>query len=449
MYLDQYTENIFIETPPESGITEILVSGTLSPFATWNSGSEKWDYDTGSWNWGNPVSGNLSASSSIIGVKISNIDKSGKNNLNSFKLCKDIAFTVQIGDQNVTVLSNILDKKCFSAYTWFKVNFSLDSEIRNINITFKSGSDDIFLGYDCGEIVPILVSVNPRWTRETLTVFNPIINNVADSVKNSVTRLVELGTVDYLTGQTPEYIWDAEAASGSPEYDSSSISGSGLNGKDANPEDDIAQYPPNGIFKKAFGGSAFDGALRLYHITQNTVTVPASIPDSFYTSVANISGRFLGAKNAYSTRYTGYKQRFTNDNLSIASASSQDCTGSISLPNSGANIIITGQDRPFFTLQTFSGSVFPSDADVTAIESMSLSDMVIEPLKFAAGAFLADLADSGSAIKVKAAGNLPGFGDILYSSDGTYRLTNRYVYVPDLNKTFYTNNYGHISQSFQ
>ena len=561
MELRQYSESLFKNYPPTTmpGGISLLISGSLGSLSTYDVSSSAWIFNTASWDWSidggsNPTTGSLNQQDHVTGIIIGNTDNLGRDNRNNFKLCNKISLTISLGNKSKNYIFPILDKEIKPFYTYFRVDQPLEP-IQGVEVYFMSssqGSDSVYLGYKCFDKTgqPVQVSVEPYWSREETSVFNPIFNNVFANVTSSLARLVEL-----ITETTTFQDYGAGMYDG--EYASSSMTAS-LDGESASAQ------PP---YATIADGGYSPGIYTYYTVQREEPTVPAEMPDSFFTSIANISGRFLGAKNAYSTEYIGYKQRFSNRNLDIAESSTKfdtsvktyerpgsyqvlgsvagnlaesssifgrisgSLSGSFSGTMSGSfdgkidghtvagelvathsigsqtfevsgtvdilvngtfsgqvlstaslavlgtisgsyqertydGVIETEAGRPIYTIQAFTGSVFPQDADVNAIASMSLSVMPFELLGFAPRSIY--IAPTGSVVgvsysdgnyeqvsesfarryvRIEKPGDLPRVGDILFNTGSSpeYRLTEKKVYSKDLGKIFITDEYGHVS----
>lgn len=120
-------------------------------------------------------------------------------------------------------------------------------------------------------------------------------------------------------------------------------------------------------------------------------------------------------------------------------------------PESGVKgNLVEGYDRPFFTFQRFSGSVFPADTTLDAVQNMNLSDMVLENLKFTSGmALLPYSTGSFGTVKeqeyVQNTLTLPKVGDIIYTSAKEIaRVVSSKVYCSDLNALLTINDQGTV-----
>lgn len=124
--------------------------------------------------------------------------------------------------------------------------------------------------------------------------------------------------------------------------------------------------------------------------------------------------------------------------------------GLVNIKSGSQGNLVEGHDRPFFTLQSFSGSVFPEDTTTEAVQNMNISDMVIESFGFTSGMALVQYS-TGSFGKtkeheyVKNTLTLPQIGDIVYSSgEGRSRVVSSKLYCPDLNALLTINDRGTV-----
>lgn len=186
----------------------------------------------------------------------------------------------------------------------------------------------------------------------------------------------------------------------------------------------------------------------------------AEIPDYWYASVGLGLGRYIGTKctrNLICEPYVGFKQSFTKSYLSASKANFY--TEKINV--SGSSVIQKlhrSIDRPFYTVQTFVGSVFMSGSVAEVTSSIRASDTRLEELKFSADSNYAEVKDpKGNVIKaweqVKSVGAVPGVGDVLYrfdtDTDTRYRLTDCMVFVPEAGQLLCTDNYGVVNKYYE
>lgn len=127
--------------------------------------------------------------------------------------------------------------------------------------------------------------------------------------------------------------------------------------------------------------------------------------------------------------------------------------------------VVEGKDRPFFTVQEFSGSIFTRDTYDSAIFNMNLSDMTVLPLGFVAGGVSLNSAsvssyrveDSGSVVIsesrriprqvwIKNTLTVPGIGDICYTDiHAQTRIVSSKIYSVDLDQILYIDSFGVIA----
>lgn len=165
----------------------------------------------------------------------------------------------------------------------------------------------------------------------------------------------------------------------------------------------------------------------------STIPVDQSVTGSFDATVQ--SDTFVNLD------MTGSLENFTGHALA---------KGLLNIESGADGNLVEGHDRPFFTLQSFSGSVFPEDATPEAVQNMNISDMTVENLGFTSGMALVRYS-SGSFGKVKEQEyvqntlTLPQVGDIIYTSnEGKARVVSSKVYCPDLNALLTINDHGTV-----
>lgn len=205
-------------------------------------------------------------------------------------------------------------------------------------------------------------------------------------------------------------------------------------------------------------------------------TTLAEIADSFYTSIQNISGRFLGSKNNLITTYIGDKGKYSKVNLTASMLDYRNEVGEIV-----HNDQIRRRDLPYFHLQGFTGSIYPVGTEDAALKSMNVSEMVLEILHYTSTAsytgsaenysdqmfvnrsrvavphvthtelYVGSVPPSGGYTGSRSdvwivENNLPQIGSILYRINGSIeRLPNVKVYSPDLGAALKTDDYGIVS----
>lgn len=394
--LIQSSVETFRSTSPDDCKINLLISGTLDSYLTeLESDGNTWNFKTGSWSFDrtNPNTSSLK-NAYIVGATISTIDQQGNSNLNNFRVCDKLQLTVTIGKNfRNTYTLNIRNKSIEADYVYFEVESAsmneLVPDIEDVKLYFKSQSggdgtldNSQFLGYEC-EVDTPTVSL----------ILEPIQTRVEYSVFNPTVNNVSSSTAGTIAR-------NVEAV-----YGSSSVS----------------------------------------------TTVYSEISDYFFTGLANQSGRFLGAKNSYVTRYDGNKESFTDSNLQLVSKSIVTVTESIAEGTNASKLVVTdvietGIDRPFFTVQGFTGSIFPSGTLVDTIKSMSMSDMEMETLGFVPKATYES--SSLKYIKIGTAESVPTKRDIVLNSNTSpdHRITEKNIYVKELNQVITTDKYGHIAE---
>lgn len=383
-----FSEAAFINTEPGPvGSMSLLIRGTFTD-PRLNSGS--WNPSSWVWNSGS-TTGSLNPGASLAGITINNTDTNGASNLTNFKLCKRLVFAAKMGDREQQYVLDILDKQFFPNYTYFKVSASIDPEnLTGISVFFKS-------------------------------------------------------TID--SGSSEEIYNDYECTG------SGDISSVGISPYFS--AEEASNFNP--ILNNVTGSVASTRTKRveIIHTTgseeRQQTTVFATIPDSFYTKIANISGRYLGSKNSQITDYIGCKEDFTERNLNVLRESTVDYPS--------GSVIETGKNRAFFEASHFTGSVYLSGSLDEAIAAVGLSNMQLTILGFTQGLYYSASSFTGSAggevisgsrqsVIIPKLGTLPGLGDILYSdTELGYRLTEARIYSPDLNQILVTDTKGHVCQT--
>lgn len=191
----------------------------------------------------------------------------------------------------------------------------------------------------------------------------------------------------------------------------------------------------------------------------------AEIPDYWYASLGIGLGRYLGTKctrNLVCEPYVGFKKTFTDNYLTASKTNNYvervTSSGSVETKNIHKSV-----DRSFYTVQSFSGSVFSSGSVAEVTSSIRASNSSLEELKFAADSRYAEIDTglllSGSGEKIFKAwesvgvlGSIPKVGDVLYrfnENEGVrYRLTDCMVYVPEAGQLLCTDNYGVVSKYY-
>lgn len=178
----------------------------------------------------------------------------------------------------------------------------------------------------------------------------------------------------------------------------------------------------------------------------------SEIPDSWYTSLGIGLGRYLGTKctrNLICEPYVGFKKSFTDSYLSASKANFYTESGSTKHRS---------VDRPFYSVQTFSGSVFVSGSIPEKLSAEQLSSVSPESLYFSADSRYTEETDSWGDVtkawvKVGTLKTVPSKGDVIYrvdeGSNNRYRLTDGIVYIPELGKALRTDGYGVIQEEIE
>jgi len=174
---------------------------------------------------------------------------------------------------------------------------------------------------------------------------------------------------------------------------------------------------------------------------------PASIPNSFFTSLGTISGRSIGTKNEVSFFKTYYfdKQGRTRGVLDTLK-----------------DDLRRGTDSPFLFLQSFTGSFFVSGSQEDRIYEIDMNTGLSQIYYSKNPVYLPEtssITGSKEAIGkplfakegtyVKRVGSVPEVGDTLYliQSGSEHRLPEMKVYEPNTGRIHYTDDYGIIVNS--
>ena len=344
-----------------TGEIRFLVEGTLNGLVSWNNQTKRWEWDnytgsawkhnqvddTGEWT-SLPFSssGTLLGGARIKGVAISPYTSgTGEKELYILEHCTDLKTTIQIGDQTEKLNLKILSRQMQGGFMYFEVDDALlpASLQAAVDVYFKySGSD--YKGYTCysGSGQDIILNMYPFVPPVESEEYNPIINNVISNVEGTTARLVEpfdLRNVLIGSEEDAETIYDGWYApwTSSVEY-SQSLDGSSSYGT-----------------RPTLGGKIANagGALGIYQVLPTVylerATGWAFIPDSFYTSIANSSGRWLGTKNAEYHIYLGDKLKFTAENI-------DECKKDIQQNADKGNYLVS-QGSPFILQSEDTGSI--------------------------------------------------------------------------------------------
>lgn len=337
-------------------------------------------WNTGSWKWNSstPNTASINSSYAIKGITISFKDKQGNNVAPTLRVCNNILLHYSLGNTTVDKIVDIKGKTFYGNYAFFDVDETVEASPGNIEIYFKSGSS---------------------------------------------------GSASFFEGYDCK---DSEERiqSFSPQFRT---------------EEETSVFNPiiNNVFSNRLSTHAW--VVELFYsggIPEEKTTVTASVADSFYTQIANVSGRYLGSKNSLVTKYTGKKNVFTEDVQRIVSNSLVEYTAS----GDTVSIAETGKDRVFFEAAGFTGSVFLSGSIEEAIAEIGIANMKQEPLKFVKGAVVSIESAPVLDISVPRIGTLPELGDVLYDDSVEYRLTEAKIYSSDLNKILVTDVKGHIRE---
>lgn len=272
----------------------------------------------------------------------------------------------------------IVDRRVLPSYTYFKV---VGPELKERpKISFSTGSiggKTIMYTYESTASMVDVDYIPYCGVEYTSEDYNPVLNNAVASVKNTSVRIV-----DFLRGD---------------------------------------QVPTN---LKALSNGSADFA---------------EVPDSYYSSVGNMTGRFLGTKNAVgeSKEYIFTKDWRVRDLLS-----KQHQTGPY-----------RGEDQPFQNLQGFTGSLYPSSSTEETIFSIDVTSMGLKELLYSAHAYTTESVDRTgrrrSVVFQPETLSSPRVGDIVYVEDekNLSRVPEMKIFVPDVETLHYTDEYGIIIKS--
>lgn len=379
--LQQTTIQGFRREPIFQGSIHLLLSGTLENVgATWNNTLKKWTWETSSWHksgTSNKVSGPraefnapnsaISNSGTLVNGSIKGIavsvfpsgSETGSIGLSSaisaLKACDRLRLDLEVGKEVVESLTvDVLSKDAEDGYVFFEVDQPLQTPIPSASVYFKwSGSN--YYGYSnhSGSGREIAISLYPYIPPVESNEYNPILNNVTASVQSTYARNVETFTLyNALIGGQIDNIYDGTDADWSSSISAHQYSlrldGSGS-----------AWNSSVDYVIKADAGGATGPYTLVPRLIEERLTGYAHIPDSFFSSIANASSRWLGAKNAEYHIYTGHKQEFTNKNLDVCrEIIQQNVDKDILLAYEGSPLVFdtSGSSRQV-TLRSLSGSL--------------------------------------------------------------------------------------------
>lgn len=327
--LQQNTVDKFVSENVASGEIHLLVSGALRGLAAWDNRTRTWYWptteswaknqvtDTGEWEEAledvESTTGSLQGGAYIKGLSVSILPKdSNVRKLESLKLCTRLKMDVQIGDSPTVSLDlNVKSRRLQGKYIFFEVEEKLlPADIAsNIDIYFKySGSS--YRGYTCYTTgsQDVTMSLFPCLPPVESEEYDPILNNITQDTVSTVAQIVEpFEYKNVFLGTDAEHRYDGWYAN----WNSSEEYVQRLNGSGSLWESGVDPVV------RASGG----GALGIYQLLPTVFlekgTTMALIPDYYFTSIANTSGRWLGTKNAEYRIYLGNKRLFTSKNLEL------------------------------------------------------------------------------------------------------------------------------------
>lgn len=388
---ESYNKDMIYGTVPQPGQVLLLFSGSedipLDSDSLWDS-TDSSEFQTATVM-------EKGKTYTIQGVTISTFDESGNDDNLSLRVCTEMI--VHFRGQDSLHL-NLTSRMVSPSYAVYEVSPEVKFvPAEDIKATFQRiplDGDNIwrFVGYECTIAdggVNVTIAPTFRLSFENSD-FNPVFNNVTGSVENTYARIVEVSRDINLTSSRKYY-------------------------------------------------------------SKEKLTVPANIPDSFYTSLQNISGRILGAKNGFGIPYIGSKGKYFNDMVLQFSSSKGE---------------VLRRDAPFYSVQGFTGSVFPEGTTDEALRSISKSEMILENLVYTTTASLQRREGKDYCLEVPnlsytvdsqdgtgsttLLSSLPRVGTILYrEGKNMERLTKVIVYSPDLGAALTTDDYGVVSSISQ
>lgn len=415
-------ESDFYSTVPLDGTVNVLVSGSFSKLSQFDSVTGEYIYNSGSWGYDEStkqfsvVEDNLVGDISIVGLTISTVDSQGRSRALELATCNKVQLTIKLGNYRQSHVLDVLPKSVGGEFVALEVQpvLKLDTSlIQKVKLQFSGEHDSIdssldktvYTGCDC-EVgsVPVEITVEPVKYDAEFAAFDPLLNNELSIVPSTIAYRIETVSIN--------------------------------------------------------------GNLKLKNVEL------ANIPDYYFTSRALQVGKYLGTKISYTTRYRDSKEDFTEQNINSISGSVYNSgTGSISYCNQDlqpGTVLMTGKDRPFFTVQSFSGSVFSvdgKDSTVENIKKIGASSAKVQQLGFIKKAILVstdktkpeeynyvttrpfyhEYSDEGGNVK-NYSENLPAEYDIVVdqSMGTTYRVTQKYIYIRETGQVARTNEYGHI-----
>lgn len=323
--LQQTTEKSFRKEALAQGSIHLLVSGTLNNLATFNSGAWTWPNEDNPAIWKknsvDTVPENWTASASPLtgaylkGITVSVLPSGSEatSATEALKICTRLGMDLQVGSGSTErLVLDIISKQIEDGYIYFEVDQALETPISSVPTYFLYSGNN-YTGYvynNTGET--LTVSLYPYTPPVESEEYNPIYNNVNNNRVGTIARNVEVFEIKNLL------IGNISGANAIYDGVDSDWSSSGLNPEyilniDGMNNASWSLNPDPNIIANAGNVAGIYRYIPL--ISLDKVTGMASIPDSFYTSIANISGRFLGTKNAEYHTYTGQKQVFTNKNI--------------------------------------------------------------------------------------------------------------------------------------
>ena len=427
----------FFQTAPVDGTLNVLLSGNFSRFSEpiENPNSVEYNYESGSWGYNEStgqfveVQDDLSGEKIYIeGLTVSTTDSQGRSRATELMLCSRLQFTVKLGDYKQSHIFTVQNKIVWGNYIAIdtgreELNVTVPEgstlpTIKGIRVLFKGTAKDAtfpsldqldYEGYECEpNSAPLEITVEPVQFDAEFENFNPVLNNELESVSGTIAHRVETVNID--------------------------------------------------------GNSKL----------QNTEM--AQIPDYYFTSRALQVGKYLGTKISYITDYSDNKGSFVRNNIntvsgSVASVDMEDSSGIIDIcgDKRTGKVLMTGRDRPFYTIQIFEGSIFAVGKDdknnksevILNIKKMGNANIDIQQLGFIRRAVLVENKVNSSEYSyittrpfeskdsteiTQDLEHIPSRYDIVVNqtSNTIYRVTQKYIYIKELGKVAETNEYGHI-----
>lgn len=347
--LYQNTLQGFLQESVRSGEIHLLISGTLGDIGitstetgyTWDTGSWKQNQvdATGSWvstGYVGKNTGSIQPGMYLTGLAISAyVSGSRTTELAALQKATRLIMTVSFGsgsNSRQTLDLNVKSRQLQNGYIFLEVDKTPLPLGPVFDVYFKYSGSNNYRGYSAyyPEGPEIDISLLPFTQPADFSDYDPIYNNAIENTEGTIARLVEPFELHNLLVRSANDIWDTyngQASSWSLSDPSQSINGVS------------ASWSASDPVKTAQGGGVLGTYRLLPSVYVEKATGLACIPDSFYTSIANISGRWLGTKNAEYHTYLGKKLEFTEKNI-------EECEQDIQ-QNVDKGVYLTYQGSPY------------------------------------------------------------------------------------------------------